>query len=143
MLAGLKFTEVTPGSNSPAFWRGTFTLEKAGDTFLDLRGWGKGDLWVNGRCLGRYWNIGPTQTAYAPGCWLHSGDNEIIVLDLAGPEKPVIAGLEKPILDELRNQMDFHKAGRAAVQLNVASASPVASGTFTPGAETQEIKFTG
>jgi beta-galactosidase len=143
MLAGLKYSNFPPSPNAPAFWRGSFNLAQAADTFLDLRGWGKGDLWVNGRCLGRYWNIGPTQTAYAPGCWLHSGDNEIVVLDLAGPEKPVIAGLEKPILDELRGQMDFHKAGRPAVKLNVASASPVASGSFTLGEETQEIKFTG
>ncbi len=73
MLAGLKFAEAKPAADTPAFWRGSFTLEKPGDTFLDLHHWGKGDLWVNGHCLGRYWNIGPTQTAYAPGCWLHAG----------------------------------------------------------------------
>jgi beta-galactosidase len=143
MLAGLKYSNSPLASNTPAFWRGTFNLAQAADTFLDLRGWGKGDLWVNGRCLGRYWNIGPTQTAYAPGCWLHSGENEIVVLDLAGPANPVVAGLEKPILDELRNQLDFHKVRRPAVKLNLASVSPVASGSFAPGAETQEIKFTG
>ena len=58
---------------APAFWRGEFTLEKVGDTFLDLHNWGKGVLWVNGHCLGRFWNIGPTQTAFAPGCWLRVG----------------------------------------------------------------------
>ena len=84
MLAGLKFTGRLPAANTPAFWRGTFNLENAGDTFLDLRHWGKGDVWVNGHCLGRYWNIGPTQTAYAPGCWLHAGTNEIVILDLLG-----------------------------------------------------------
>ena len=160
MLAGLKY-HPTPyifyngilsgASNSiaaalkaqaPAFWRGTFTLEKAGDTFLDLRAWGKGDLWVNGRCLGRYWNIGPSQTAYAPGCWLRAGANEIVILDLTGPESPVVAGLEKPILDQLRPQLDFQKTHRPAVKLNLDSATPVHSGSFAPGADTQEIKFT-
>ena len=105
MIAGLKFN--SRPATGPAFWRATFNLEKAGDTFLDLRGWGKGDLWVNGHCLGRFWNIGPTQTAYAPGCWLHTGENEIIILDLTGPQNPEIAGLEKPILDELRPKLDF------------------------------------
>jgi beta-galactosidase len=62
---------------------------------------------VNGRCLGRFWNIGPTQTAYAPGPWLREGENEIVILDLLGPEKPLAAGLEQPILDELRPQLDF------------------------------------
>jgi len=86
--------------NQPAFWRTTVNIKEPGDTFLDLRNWGKGVVWVNGHCLGRFWNIGPTQTAYTPGCWLRAGKNEIVVLDLLGPAKPVIAGLEEPILDE-------------------------------------------
>jgi beta-galactosidase len=141
MIAGLKFTEAKPAPNLPAFWRGTFTLQKAGDTFLDLHNWGKGDLWVNGHCLGRYWNIGPTQTAYTPGCWLHAGKNEIMILDLLGPEKPEIAGVEEPVLNELHPEKDFAKAHRPPVKLNLDSAMPVHSGTFAPGADTQEIKF--
>ena len=144
MLAKLKFqigNRQPAIGNQPAFWRGTFTLAKAGDTFLDLRGWGKGDLWVNGHCLGRYWNIGPTQTAYAPGCWLHAGENEIIILDTIGSENHTVAGLGKPILDQLRPQLDFLKTHRPVVKLNLDSATPVHTGTFAPGADTQEIKF--
>ncbi len=100
MLAGLKFKSAR--QDSPSFWRTTVNIQKPGDTFLDLRHWGKGDVWVNGHCLGRFWNIGPTQTAYTPGCWLHPGKNEIVILDLVGPEDPGVAGLEKPILDQLR-----------------------------------------
>jgi beta-galactosidase len=139
MIAGLKFNAVSTAA--PAFWRGTFTLEKAGDTFLDLHNWGKGDLWVNGHCLGRYWNIGPSQTAYAPGCWLHAGKNEIVILDYTGPEKPEVAGLEKPILNELHPEKDFAKGHRPPVKLNLDSAAPVHRGSFAPGADTQEIKF--
>ena len=128
-------------SLSPAFWRGEFTLEKAGDTFLDLHHWGKGVLWVNGHCLGRFWNIGPTQTAYAPGCWLRAGKNEIIILDYVGPEKPEVAGLEKPVLNELHPEKDFGKSHRPAVKLNLTDNVTVIKGTFAPGADTQEIKF--
>ena len=32
------------------------------DTYLLVRGWKKGHVWVNGHPLGRYWGIGPTQT---------------------------------------------------------------------------------
>ena len=105
MLAGLHFASSAKGV--PAFWRGHFHLTQPADTFLDLRSWGKGVVWVNGRCLGRFWNIGPTQTAYAPGPWLREGENGIVILDLLGPEKPLVAGLEQPILDELRPQSDF------------------------------------
>ena len=128
-------------AQAPAFWRGSFTLEKAGDTFLDLHNWGKGVVWVNGRCLGRFWNIGPTQTAYAPGCWLRAGKNEIVILDYVGPEKPEIAGLEKPVLNELHPEKDFAKSHRPPVKLNLDSAPPVHAGTFASGADPQEIRF--
>ncbi|HXD00876.1 MAG TPA: beta-galactosidase, partial [Verrucomicrobiae bacterium] len=141
MLAGLKFTGAETGTNVPAFWRGTFQLEKPGDTFMDLRGWGKGDLWVNGHCLGRFWNIGPTQTAYAPGCWLRSGTNEIMILDYVGPQGAEIAGLEKPILDDLHPEKDFSRSRRPAVKLNLAAARQVLNGSFAPGPDAQEIKF--
>lgn len=77
----------------PAFWRGSFDVVKPGDTFLDVRNWGKGVVWVNGHCLGRFWNIGPTQTMYLPGPWLQAGRNEIIVLDLPPPPPPDDAGV--------------------------------------------------
>lgn len=109
MLAHLKFKKVgeSSGSPVPAFWRATVRIEKPGDTFLDMRSWGKGVAWVNGHCLGRYWNIGPTQTMYVPGPWLKHGKNEIIVLDLTGPENPVVAGLDHPILDDVHPEKDF------------------------------------
>jgi beta-galactosidase len=143
MLAGLKFQSQTGAaiSNQPAFWRGTFTLEKAGDTFLDLHHWGKGDLWVNGHCLARFWNIGPSQTAYAPGCWLRDGTNEVVILDVLGAESHTLAGLEKPVLNELHPEKDFAQSHRPVVKLNLTPASLVHAGAFAPGADTQEIKF--
>ncbi|HEY1787568.1 MAG TPA: beta-galactosidase family protein [Verrucomicrobiae bacterium] len=109
MLAHLKFqkTDGQAGNKSPAFWRATVKIEDPEDTFLDMRSWGKGVVWVNGHCMGRYWNIGPTQTMYVPGPWLKHGKNEIIILDLTGPEKPVISSLDHPILDELHPEKDF------------------------------------
>ena len=127
---------------APSFWRATVKIEKPGDTFLDLRSWGKGVVWVNGHCLGRFWNIGPTQTAYTPGCWLHAGKNEIVILDLLGPQKPVVAGLEQPILNELHPEKDFARIHRPKVTLQLDSAKPVLAAEFAPGGEMQEIKFT-
>ena len=141
MLAGLKFSASAPATNTPAFWRGTFHLDKAADTFLDLHHWGKGDLWVNGHCLGRFWNIGPCQTAYTPGCWLHDGDNEIVLLDVLGPDNPEIAGVEKPVLDELHPEKDFLQTHRPPVTLHLDSATPVIAAQFAAGPDTQVIKF--
>jgi beta-galactosidase len=140
MLGQLKYGPTT--TTGPAFWRAVVNIEKPGDTFLDMRSWGKGVVWVNGHCLARYWDIGPTQTAYLPGCWLHAGKNEIVILDLVGPEKSEIAGLEKPILFEMHREKDFTQSRRPVVKLNLAATSPVYTNSFEPGGDVQEIKFT-
>lgn len=88
--------------DQPAYYRGWFEADEAKDTFLDMRNWGKGVVWVNGHCLGRFWNIGPTQTMYLPAPWIVPGRNEVVVLDLLTPSKPALRGLENPILDDCR-----------------------------------------
>lgn len=86
----------------PVVYRGNFMLDRIGDTFLDMRGWAKGIVFVNGINLGRYWNVGPQQTLYLPGAWLRRGRNEIVVFDLDGlGASATIAGLRRPILDSL------------------------------------------
>ena len=141
MLSSLKWGSAPSDAKQPAFWRGTFDLAETKDTFLDLSRWSKGVVWVNGHCLSRFWNIGPTQTCYMPGVWLKKGQNEIIVLDLIGPAEPVITGLEKPILDQLRRELDFVKTPSQAGLLQLASAKPVLIGSFPNGAELQEVKL--
>jgi beta-galactosidase len=65
----------------PTLYYGTFEISKTGDTFLNFTNWGKGIVFINGHNIGRYWNIGPQQTLYLPGCWLKKGKNEIIVFE--------------------------------------------------------------
>ena len=79
-LSKLKFSKKDAANNS--FFRGSFTLNELGDTFLDMRAFGKGHVWVNGHHLGRFWNIGPQQSLYLPVGWLKKGKNSIVVLDL-------------------------------------------------------------
>lgn len=126
--------------NGPAYYRATFHLDKTGDTFLDMQTWGKGMVWVNGHAMGRFWEIGPQQTLYMPGCWLKEGENEIIVLDLKGPAETKVVGLEKPILDMLRTQApETHRKDGQNLKLN--AEKPVHKGTFKPGNGWQEVKF--
>ena len=126
--------------NGPAYYRATFHLDKTGDTFLDMQTWGKGMVWVNGHAMGRFWEIGPQQTLYMPGCWLKEGENEIIVLDLKGPAETKVVGLEKPILDMLRTQApETHRKDGQNLKLN--AEKPIHKGTFKPGNGWQEVKF--
>lgn len=86
----------------PTLKKATFHLDAVGDTYLDMRPWGKGCVWINGHNLGRYWELGPQQTIYVPAEWLKKGDNVIEVLELLKPEQNELNSLEKPILDQLR-----------------------------------------
>lgn len=88
----------------PAFYRGTFRVsaktKQIPDTFLDVRDLGKGAVWIDGHPIGRYWNVGPQDTLYVPGPWLHRGENQIVVLDLfSRSHMPRLAGLTAPILN--------------------------------------------
>lgn len=126
--------------SGPSFRRGSFTVAETGDTYLDLSNWGTGIVWVNGKCLGRYWNIGPAQTLYLPGPWMRVGKNEVVVLDLSGPQQATIAGLTEPVLDRLRPELDFFpRNNRSTLVLDGLSA--VHEGSFEPGSAPQEIRF--
>jgi beta-galactosidase len=94
-IGGLKFSpRATAG---PAFYRASVDLRETGDVYLDMRGWGKGNVWVNGRNLGRYWKVGPQQTLFVPGVWLRKGKNEVVVLDLFEGGNRSIAGVSDPV----------------------------------------------
>ena len=126
--------------DGPAYYRATFNLEKTGDTFFNMNTWGKGMVWVNGHALGRFWEIGPQQTLYMPGCWLKEGENEIIVLDLKGPSETSIPGLKEPILDMLReNAPETHREN--GQNLNLSGETVVHKGTFTQSNGWQNVKF--
>lgn len=91
----------------PVFYGGIFNVEKPGDTFLDLREWGKGIIFVNGHHLGRYWKIGPQQTLYVPGCWLKKGKNEIVIFEQQNDELHTgIKTTAEPILDQLSSSQN-------------------------------------
>ncbi|MBI4927534.1 MAG: beta-galactosidase, partial [Anaerolineae bacterium] len=74
----------------PAFLRGKFEVEKPADTYLTLPGWNKGVVWINGFNIGRYWKRGPQKTLYIPAPLLKAGENEIVVLELHGVNRPVV-----------------------------------------------------
>jgi len=76
------------------FSRGFFQLTSVGDTFLDMTGWEKGNVWVNGHHLGRFWKIGPQQTLFVPGVWLRKGKNEVIVMDVGNSPTKTIRGVK-------------------------------------------------
>ena len=74
-------------------------VDKPADTFLDTSAFTKGEVWLNGRALGRVWNIGPQKTLYVPAPWLKAGENEVVVFDLDGSPNRSLQGLDHPVLN--------------------------------------------
>ncbi len=63
------------------FFAGTFRVDRPADTFIDVTGYTKGMVFVNGHNLGRYWNIGPQFRLYCPAPFLRAGENRVVVFD--------------------------------------------------------------
>ena len=89
-LSKVEFKAGVPAfDGTPLFMRATLKVDgQPEDTFVKLPGFKKGVIFVNGRILSRYWEVGPQHSAYLPAPFMKQGDNEIIVLELDGFDKP-------------------------------------------------------
>ena len=140
MLSGRTEIRDSKGQRVPGFYKASFKLDKTGDTFLNFEKFGKGLVYVNGKGLGRIWEIGPQQTIYVPGCWLKKGVNEIIVFDVIGPKDAITEGLSKPIIDRLQEyEPPTHRKDGELIDLS--EEHPIITGQFVKGNGWQEIKF--
>ena len=89
--------------NGPLIFYSEFNVDadKMFDTYINLTGWGKGFIFVNGFNLGRYWTVGPQITLYLPKELLKRDKNEIFVIELQkAPKNQKIEFTDSPILDE-------------------------------------------
>ena len=135
------------------YYRGYFNLKKVGDTFLNMEAFGKGQVYVNGHAVGRFWSIGPQQTLYVPGCWLKKGKNEVIVLDVVGPSvkayyftkdkkrlSPWLFAQNHPELD-LLNVEKSRTHNNPGDKPDLNSATPLSAGTLAAGNGWQMVRF--
>ena len=77
-------------------FRAVVKLDKTADTFIDMSKWKKGTVYVNGRNIGRYWNVGPQLSLYCPAPFLVCGENTIDIMELELSEPQPIRGLARP-----------------------------------------------
>lgn len=94
-LAKLHFLPET--CEGPCFYRAQMTVPSPADTYLDTRGVHKGEAWINGHPLGRFWSIGPQFSLYAPAPWLSKGRNDIVFFDVAGTQSDTLKSIAKPV----------------------------------------------
>lgn len=82
-MAGKKPVAQKSNENKPCtFYEGSFELTEIGDTYFDLSSYYKGNVYINGHNLGRYWNIGPQKRLYCPASWLKKGTNKLVIFEL-------------------------------------------------------------
>lgn len=139
-LSGLQFSTTAPKGDQPVFYRSTFNLTDVKDTYLDMRkGWKKGNVWVNGHNLGRFWFIGSQQSLYCPLSFLKKGENEIIVLDIDGG-KGTIEGITEAVygVQEDPNASSIYMHGKPVYPKKDQLAK---SGSFANSANWEEVRF--
>jgi len=74
----------TPRAGDPVWWTCDFPMPQApAPFFLPTRGLSEGHVWLNGRALGRYWEIGPQHSLYVPHSWLGTA-NRLAIFDEGG-----------------------------------------------------------
>ena len=139
-IDSLEFSDSEEKSSLPVFRRASFIIEELGDTMLDMQGWGKGMVWVNGINLGRYWDLGPQYTLYVPGCWLKKGDNEIVVMDIHPTEHRTVRGVKDPIFG-LKVDSDLNYNRKKGEDLSLSSSQKIAEGEFPNGDSAQLVHF--
>ncbi|MBA8779534.1 beta-galactosidase [Staphylococcus schleiferi subsp. coagulans] len=88
-------------AQQPAFYRYEFELETPDNTHIDVSGFGKGVVLVNGFNIGRYWEVGPSQSLYISKAFLKQGKNEIIVFDSEGKYAESIDLIQKPQFSDI------------------------------------------
>ena len=138
---GMQTTKMRGTDSKAGYYRGYFTLSKVGDTFLNMEAFGKGQVYVNGHALGRFWHIGPQQTLYLPGCWLKKGKNEVIVHDVVGPHGAAAAFCQDhPELDKLHLEKS-NKHNEPGNRMDLNSVTPALQGEFQAGNGWQTLKL--
>lgn len=65
----------------PSFYEYILETENPAETYINLEGFGKGVVLVNGFNLGRFYNIGPSLSLYLPGSILNKGKNQIVIFE--------------------------------------------------------------
>ncbi len=92
-IEGLRF--LSGACEGPCFYHVALDVPEVADTFIDTHSVHKGEAWVNGRPLGRFWSVGPQFTLFTPGSWLHAGQNDVVLFDLMGSSDESLRSVAK------------------------------------------------
>lgn len=90
----------------PKFFKGTFKAATDADCFVDMSGFKKGCVFINGFNLGRYWEAGPQVTLYIPKGVLKA-ENEIVIFEQEGTDRAAVVITDTPKLEKPKKRRWF------------------------------------
>lgn len=81
----------------PKFHKTYFEIGEPKDMYLDVSGWGMGEVWINGQYLGSYWEEEKQQSIQVPASAVKKGKNELIVFDLKDNKQSSMKFSSEPV----------------------------------------------
>lgn len=81
----------------PCFLKGEFNIGRPIDCYLDISGWGMGEVWINGKYIGAFWEEEKQQSIQIAADLLTKGKNEIIVFELKNTAQKIMKITDKPV----------------------------------------------
>ncbi len=81
----------------PGFYKGNFKIDELKKTYLDITGWGMGEVWVNQKYIGSYWEEEKQQSILIPLEDLVRGENEIVVFELKSNQQKTMKLSQIPV----------------------------------------------
>ncbi len=89
--------EARSDKSVPRFYKGIFVIRSPQDTYLDVSGWGMGEVWINNKYLGSYWEQEKQQSIQLGPDDLVPGKNEIVVFELKNNQQKTMRLSKTPV----------------------------------------------
>ena len=84
-------------TQGPGFYKGTFELGNLKHTYLDISGWGMGEVWINNKYVGAYWEEEAQRSILISSENLVQGKNDVVVFELKNNQQKTMKLSETPI----------------------------------------------
>lgn len=97
LVANLKFEKQDSDRGFPCFRRGVFRIDNPEDKYLDISGWGMGEVWINGKYMGSYWEEEKQQSIQIPASDMRAGENEIVVFEMKNSKENRMKLVDSPL----------------------------------------------
>ena len=83
----------------PGFHKGFFSVSDLKDTYLNMAGWGMGEVWINGQYIGSYWEKEKLQSVQVVADILKKEKNEIVIFELQNNSQKTVGLADQPIFN--------------------------------------------